>query len=170
VARPDTAAEHALHGDASERLTEEERSVQMTKRIIVVAAIFILALTGALAAQEKPQIIMKPPQTISAVDGPTMFQEYCASCHGKQARGDGPAAAALKTVPADLTRISARNGGTFPVVKVRRYIEGLDEIAAHGNRDMPIWGQVLRGPASDRAAVQIRVENLTKYIESLQQK
>ncbi len=142
----------------------------MTKRIIVVAAIFILALTGALAAQEKPKIIMQPPQTISPVDGPAMFQEYCASCHGKQARGDGPAAAALKTVPADLTRISARNGGTFPVVKVRRYIEGLDEIAAHGNRDMPIWGQVLRGPANDRAAVQIRVENLTKYIESLQQK
>ena len=142
----------------------------MTKRIIVVGAIFMLALAAALAAQEKPKIVMQPPKSISSIDGPAMFQEYCAACHGKQARGDGPAAAALKTVPADLTRISARNGGKFPGTKVRRYIEGLDEIAAHGNRDMPMWGQVLRGTSADRADVQIRVENLTKYIESLQQK
>ena len=142
----------------------------MTKRIIVVGAIFMLALAAALAAQEKPKIVMQPPKPISAIDGPGMFQEYCAACHGKQATGDGPAAAALKTVPADLTRISARNGGKFPTTKVRRYIEGLDEIAAHGNRDMPVWGQVLRGTSADRADVQIRVENLTKYIESLQQK
>jgi mono/diheme cytochrome c family protein len=142
----------------------------MTKRIIVVATIFMVALAGALAAQEKPKIIMKPPQAIYVADGPAMFQEYCAACHGKQGRGDGPAAAALKTVPADLTRISARNGGKFPDTKVRRYIEGLDEIAAHGNRDMPIWGQVLRGQSTDRAAVQLRVENLAKYVESLQQK
>ena len=142
----------------------------MTKRIIVVATIFMVALAGALAAQEKPKIIMKPPQAIDVADGPAMFQEYCAACHGKQGRGDGPAAAALKTVPADLTRISARNGGKFPDTKVRRYIEGLDEIAAHGNRDMPIWGQVLRGQSTDRATVQLRVENLAKYIESLQQK
>jgi hypothetical protein len=53
---------------------------------------------------------------------------------------------------------------------VRRSIEGLDEIAAHGNRDMPVWGQVLRGTSTDNAAVQLRVENLTRYIESLQQK
>jgi mono/diheme cytochrome c family protein len=143
----------------------------MTKRLIVVAAVFMLALAGALAAQEKPKIIMQPPsQQISASDGPAMFQEYCAACHGKQGRGDGPAAVALKTVPADLTRISARNGGKFPGVKVRRYIEGLDEVAAHGNRDMPVWGKVLRGSSLDTASVQVRVENLARYIESLQQK
>ena len=136
----------------------------------VVAALFMLALGGALRAQEKPKIVMKPPPNVDPTDAPGMFQAYCAACHGKQARGDGPAAAALKTVPADLTRISARNGGTFPVAKVRRYIEGLDEIPAHGSRDMPVWGQVLRGVSGSQASVQLRVEGLTKYLESIQQK
>jgi hypothetical protein len=66
---------------------------------------------------------------------------HYAACHGTAARGDGPAAPALKTVPADLTRLSARNGGKFPEARVRRYIEGLDEISAHGSRDMPVWGR-----------------------------
>jgi hypothetical protein len=52
---------------------------------------------------------------------------------------------------------------------VRRYIEGLDELPAHGSRDMPVWGQILRGVSGSTAGVQLRVEALTKYIESLQQ-
>ena len=145
--------------------------MQIMKWSIVLAVMFTLALAGALAAQEKPKIVMKPPPSVDPTDAPAMFQTYCASCHGKQARGDGPAAAALKTAPADLTRISARNGGTFPITKVRRYIEGLDEISAHGSRDMPVWGQVLRGVSGgNEAGVRLRVEGLTKYLESIQQK
>ena len=73
-------------------------------------------------------------------------------------------------VPADLTRLSAQNGGKFPNVRVRRYIEGLDEISAHGSRDMPIWGRALRGMPGGDAAVKLRIEGLTKHVESLQQK
>jgi hypothetical protein len=76
----------------------------------------------------------------------------------------------LKATPADLTRISARNGGKFPTPKVRRYIEGLDEIAAHGSRDMPVWGQALRGVPGGQAGVQLRIEALTRYLESIQVK
>jgi mono/diheme cytochrome c family protein len=141
----------------------------MTKQTLVLAVALTLAFVGVLAAQEKPKVVMKPPPAVDATDSAAMFQAYCAACHGKQARGDGPAAPALKAVPADLTRISARNGGKFPVTKVRRYIEGLDELAAHGSRDMPVWGQVLRGVSGGTAGVQLRVEALTKYIESLQQ-
>jgi mono/diheme cytochrome c family protein len=141
----------------------------MTKWILVLAALFTMAVAGVLAAQDKPKIVMKPPPATDATDAPAMFQAYCAACHGKQARGDGPAAPALKAAPADLTRISARNGGKFPVTKVRRYIEGLDELPAHGSRDMPVWGQILRGVSGSTAGVQLRVEALTKYIESLQQ-
>jgi hypothetical protein len=95
-----------------------------------------------------------------------MFASYCTPCHGKEGRGDGPAAAALKRAPADLTTVSARNGGTFPEVRVRRYIEGLDEVAAHGSRDMPIWGPAFRSIGSDTAA--LRVEALASYLKSIQ--
>ena len=96
-----------------------------------------------------------------------MFDTYCAVCHGKEGKGNGPAASALAKVPADLTRISARNGGTFPEVRVRRYIEGLDEVAAHGTRDMPMWGDLFRSLNRDTA--QIRVAALADYLKSLQQ-
>jgi mono/diheme cytochrome c family protein len=143
--------------------------MQMTKRAVLIATMFMLAFAAAVAAQEKPKIVMQPPPQVAANDPQGMFREYCAACHGTEGKGNGPAAPALKTVPADLTRISARNGGQFPVVKVRRYIEGLDELPAHGSRDMPVWGQVMRGLGSD-AAVKLRVEGLTRYIESIQVK
>jgi mono/diheme cytochrome c family protein len=143
----------------------------MTKRTIAVGALFVLAIGTAAASQDKPQIVKRPPPPVDVADSQGMFREYCSSCHGLTGKGDGPAAAALKTAPADLTKISARNDGKFPTNKVRRYIEGLDEIAAHGSRDMPVWGTVLRSPGGGgKADVQLRIENLTKYLESIQEK
>jgi mono/diheme cytochrome c family protein len=142
----------------------------MTKRTIVMAALFTLALGGTAGAQDKPRIVNKPPPFVEGGDSPGMFREYCAACHGVSGRGDGPAAAALKAVPADLTRLSARNGGKFPDTRVRRYIEGLDEISAHGSRDMPVWGKALRGMPGGDAGVRMRIEGLTRHVESLQQK
>jgi mono/diheme cytochrome c family protein len=143
----------------------------MTYRTIAGAALFVLAIGGAAASQEKPQIVKRPPPAVDVADSAGMFREYCASCHGQKGKGDGPAAAALKTAPADLTRISARNDGKFPTSKIRRFIEGLDEVAAHGSRDMPVWGTVLRSPGGGgQADVQLRIENLTKYLESIQEK
>ena len=142
----------------------------MTKRTIVLAATFALALGGAVGAQDKPRIINKPPPFVEGNDAPAMFREYCAPCHGAGGRGDGPAAPALKAVPADLTRLSARNGGKFPDSRVRRYIEGLDEISAHGSRDMPVWGKALRTLPGGESAMRLRIEGLTRHVESMQQK
>jgi hypothetical protein len=61
----------------------------------------------------------------------------------------------------------ARNGGKFPDVQVKRYIEGLDEVAAHGSRDMPMWGELFRSLSRDTA--QIRVQALSDYVKGLQQ-
>ena len=95
-----------------------------------------------------------------------MFDTYCAVCHGKDGTGNGPAAKALVKAPADLSRISARNNGTFPDIRVRRYIEGLDEVPAHGTRDMPMWGDLFRSLNRDTA--QIRIAGLAEYLKSLQ--
>lgn len=73
--------------------------------------------------------------------GQKYFEQYCSSCHGTDGRGKGPVAEALRTPPADLTRIAQHRGGTFPEAEVAMYIDGRIDVKAHGSRDMPVWGQ-----------------------------
>lgn len=130
---------------------------------------FVVAMLLASAGSVDAQQIERAPITrTSPVDGKAMFESYCVPCHGPSGVGDGPAAKALTKAPADLTRISARNGGTFPTVRVRRYIEGADEVPAHGSRDMPMWGALFR--ALNRDMVVQRIETLTQYLEAMQRK
>lgn len=138
----------------------------MRAAFLVIVGSLAISATGALA-QQKPKIEQAPIPRVSASDGKEMFAAYCAACHGKAAKGDGPAAAALKKAPADLTTLSARNKGDFPEVRVRRYIEGVDELAAHGTREMPVWGPLFRDLNRDTAA--LRIEALAGYLKSLQQ-
>jgi len=127
-----------------------------------------MALTLSASVAPAQTKVDKAPIQRTAIDGKTMFDSYCAVCHGKEAKGDGPAAGALKKPSTDLTRLSAKNGGAFPDVKVRRYIEGLDEVESHGTRDMPIWGGAFK--ALDRDMAQIRVSALVEYLKTLQTK
>ncbi len=100
-----------------------------------------------------------------------MYRAYCASCHGVQGKGDGPAAPALKQRPADLTTLAKQSGGKFPAVRVFQSVEGDAAIAAHGSREMPVWGTALRRAGADNeAALKLRVRNLVRYIESIQVK
>jgi len=100
-----------------------------------------------------------------------MYLAYCACCHGKDGKGDGPAASALKIAPTDLTLLAAKNGGIFPGNHVAQTIRGGSNTPSHGSKDMPVWGPIFGaiGIKSD-GVLQLRVRNLTKYIESLQQK
>jgi mono/diheme cytochrome c family protein len=130
----------------------------------------LIAGSGCLAeAQSKPPLKHVQPETISAADGPAMFRAYCGVCHGTNAEGGGPAAGALKKRPADLTQLSRKNQGKFPILRVEHVIQGADVVEAHGSRDMPVWGAVFR-TLGDDATVKLRIENLTNYLESLQRK
>jgi mono/diheme cytochrome c family protein len=133
---------------------------------IFTACVLFVGSAGVALAQPKPRIEQAPMAQLPASDGAGMFQAYCSPCHGKLGRGDGPAAPALKTAPADLTGIAARNKGTFPEVRVKRFIEGADEVAAHGTRDMPIWGPAFR--ALNRDTAVLRVQALADYLRSIQ--
>jgi hypothetical protein len=133
---------------------------------IIVGVVVLLSWTVAVHAQSEVKKV--PIKPVPASNAAAMFESYCAPCHGKDATGTGPVAKALTKAPADLTRIAARNGGTFPDVKVKRYIEGLDEIPAHGTRDMPMWGELFRSLSRDTA--QIRVQALNDYLKGLQVK
>ena len=81
--------------------------------------------------------------------GGQAFATHCASCHGADARGSGPVAAALNIRPADLTRIAARRGGDFPADDLAAWIDGRLASPAHGTREMAGLGlPICRGPAA----------------------
>lgn len=122
-----------------------------------------LLLASCVHADEAPDL-----------SGSELYQHFCASCHGLKARGNGPVARTLKAKVPDLTRIAARNGGTYPAEQVRETIDGMRLRDAHGTRDMPVWGwqfYAIDGEdpvRRERAAEFIR--RLVDYLASVQRK
>lgn len=135
-----------------------------------VSFMLILFLAFAcMAANAQPVVKKTAIEPTSPASGQQMFTTYCAVCHGKSGKGDGPAATALKKTPANLTELTARSGGKYPELKVYSTIKGDADIPAHGSRDMPMWGTLFQSLSRGSSAeVQMRITNLTKYVESLQ--
>jgi mono/diheme cytochrome c family protein len=107
---------------------------------------------------------------IYSVKGQDLFRAHCAACHGPQGKGDGPLAPALKAKVPDLTLLAKNSGGKFPSVRVRDSIAGDKFVQSHGSREMPIWGPIFHQIESDQDFGDVRLQNLTKYLESIQQK
>lgn len=108
--------------------------------------------------------------------GEADFRISCSSCHGEYGRGEGGKAFGLSVEPPDLTTLSRRNGGVFPRERLRGIIDGREDIKVHGDREMPVWGQLFKldaeeglgGAEGDETAVERRIEALIDFIESLQ--
>lgn len=98
----------------------------------------IALITALLLAQ--PALAENPDR------GRDLFLDHCATCHGTEARGDGPMAPVLSILPADLTQLGAMNDGRFPIDRVIRRIDGTTEVLAHGG-PMPLFGLLLDGPS-----------------------
>jgi mono/diheme cytochrome c family protein len=128
-----------------------------------------LLVTISILAQRCPAQEMKYPP-VGSLDGPVIFRGYCAPCHGLDGKGHGPAASALNSKVADLTLLSRRARGQFPGDRLRNILEGTQTPAAHGSREMPIWGPVFHFVEADQDLGSVRVQNLVTYIESLQRK
>lgn len=73
--------------------------------------------------------------------GKREYMNKCAVCHGPSGKGDGGAIDILRTAPTDLTQLSKKNGGVFPVERVSAVIDGRQPVKGHGTQDMPIWGR-----------------------------
>ena len=115
-----------------------------------------------------PQTAPQFQQLIRSVAGPDLFRAYCAPCHGADAKGHGPAAATLRARVPDLTILAKNNGGKFPAGRVRKTVMGDDVIAAHGSREMPVWGPIFNQVEDDVDRGNVRLENLVLYLESIQ--
>ena len=103
---------------------------------MLVAAASAIALAGA---QGSPTAASGAKEQ---ADGAALFRAHCASCHGVSGLGNGAVAKFLKLPPANLTRISARNGGVFPADRVGKTIDGRQFVRTHGESTMPVWGPI----------------------------
>jgi mono/diheme cytochrome c family protein len=141
----------------------------MHRRIALGGVLLLTVCIWSFAQQ--PKVVSVPARQTPASSGREMFADYCASCHGGDGKGGGPAAAALKVPATDLTQLARQNGGKFPARRVAKAISGEAGIPAHGSKEMPVWGPVFLSMSQQHESVaRLRIANLTDYIQSLQQK
>ena len=133
--------------DAKEKLIwiKARRSGMRKSDGSVTGEIAMRALVGSLGvgmiALAMGCAVTPPPP-----DGHQLFSDLCAGCHGVDGKGHGPSAPGLSQQPADLTKISAKNHGVFPRVKVMSWIDGFTRAGKHGGLVMPIFDPLLDGP------------------------
>ncbi len=153
---------------------------------VFVAVVLMPGFVAAAADfQEAAQPATRRMRQISSVDGKDLYAEYCAQCHGREGKGDGPRAKDLSKPVPDLTRIAARSGGEFKRSKVERFISGEDRpgsapridpktgrtviMTDEGQDPMPVWHYVFRRMWPDQMP-QIRISNIARYLEKIQVK
>jgi mono/diheme cytochrome c family protein len=135
---------------------------------LVFVLLVLLLLSWFVAAQ---QVKSQGHPTSARASGQALFQQYCASCHGDDGKGAGPAAVAFKVQPPDLTALSRQNRGKFPRDRVVQAIRGDRKQSAHGSTDMPVWGPVfLALTGMNQVEAERRVSDLTEHIKSVQVK
>ena len=138
-----------------------------------VKGVLVILLFSALAAGQTPaEKKSAAPSKTEPIWGKQLYVSYCAMCHGTDAKGGGPFSPQLKVWPPDLTQLASKNNGTYPAMRVSEMIDGeFGKASAHGSREMPIWGPVFRTMAhGHNDSAQVRISNVVKYLESLQQK
>ncbi len=145
----------------------------MFKQALILLGTLLLATSASLAQTATTPVVKKAPiQQTSAASGKEMFNAYCAPCHGADGKGNGPAAAAMKSTPTDLSQLTYKHDGKYPasfLAGVLRF--GSSPNSAHGSADMPVWGPLFRSLDKYHDSVeQQRVSNLVSYIETLQAK
>jgi mono/diheme cytochrome c family protein len=146
-------------------------SVRIRTRSLVLLGFALscsILADAAATAQTKPGTPSPSESLIYSLKGPDLFRAYCATCHGSSGKGGGPTARALKAKVPDLTLLAKNNEGQFPSARVLKIIAGDEVLASHGSREMPIWGPIFHQIESDQDFGNVRLENLVKYLESVQ--
>lgn len=137
----------------------------------VASVVLLAAAKPDKNGEALPEVNPDASRLVQSLDGATLYKAYCATCHGIDGKGIGPMTEWLKIKSPDLTRLSIREGGKFPIARVERIIAGEENITGgHGTREMPVWGPVFSQIAWDQDLGRIRIYNLAKYLETIQDK
>jgi mono/diheme cytochrome c family protein len=140
----------------------------MSQAILFSALVLVIFAGDQGIPSQANKVQTEMPDVAS---GKQTYREYCASCHGEDGKGMGPAASALKTPPSDLTTLAKRHAGKFPEEYVSEILRLGLPIRAHGSSDMPVWGPIFGARDKfNEVAVRRRIKNLCAYLASLQEK
>lgn len=132
-----------------------------------IGATVIPVLMGTLLIASVTRAADAPPPAKAA------YTKYCGACHGEEGKGDGIVSGFLRPRPADLTQLAKKAGGKFPFKQTMDTIDGTTNVRAHGDPNMPVWGETLRrevSGANPQARARGKLMLITQYIESIQQK
>lgn len=130
----------------------------------------LVVITCALGQAQQTIVKKVAAKPTVSTSGKELFRQYCAVCHGTDGKGGGPAAAALKSSPTDLTQIAKNNSSRFPEDRMMRILRGEETVTAHGSQDMPVWGTILHNGTNNLELAQARVHGLLQYVEDIQAK
>ena len=131
-------------------------------------ALLFVILTAVANDHRTENQAQFPPTYVPS--GQQIYQQFCAACHGMDAKGNGPAASRLKTPPPDLTTLAKRNMGKFPYDYVAGVLRFGPGPSSHGSSDMPTWGPIFQiVDKNNEQAVRQRIKNLSAYLASLQE-
>jgi len=140
----------------------------MRNAVLFTTFLFVISIAGAKGGPTVDGTL--PPNYVPS--GKLTYRLYCASCHGIDAKGQGPFASMLKVPPADLTTLAKRHDGKFPYDYVSDILRfGPGPTILHGSSDMPTWGSIFQYfDKNNERAVEQRIRNLCNYLASLQEK
>jgi mono/diheme cytochrome c family protein len=141
-------------------------------------AVVLAGLVVGLAACPEPAEPERADRTAAAPAGEggpgrILYITYCQSCHGLAGRGDGPAAASLRTPPPDLTLLWKRYGTPLDRERLVEYIDGRWLVDAHGRGEMIVWGREFFEDAPSttpnlEGTKRHLIQVLAGYLETLQ--
>jgi mono/diheme cytochrome c family protein len=124
----------------------------------------LLAATPGAGAEPAPDV----------EQGHALYLRYCGSCHGAMGDGNGPVGSVLKVRPTNLRKLGERYGRPLPE-SVLRSIDGREQVAAHGDRTMPVWGRsfilILEEPDQplpSESEVRAALQSILLYLDSIQ--
>ncbi len=148
---------------------------------VTVMAVAVVGTVGGGSARGE--------QDAAVAQGQKLYAQYCASCHGANGTGNGPAATTLNPKPSDLTQIAKKNGGKFPFYETMQLISGRTPMSenqdaslpglpkAHGDPKMPAWGEVFsREELAKGTSLDLQLQTtgkimlITEYLQSIQAK
>ena len=134
--------------------------------------VYGVLLAGSFAAAQSPrkQKVKETPPLIDSIQGRALFKAYCASCHGVDAKGDGPMASSLKVKPSDLTRIALATAERFPSCALSESSPVRSTTEGTWTSEMPVWGPIFSRVDVDQDLGRVRIDNLARYLREIQVK
>ena len=129
----------------------------------------LIALTFLVAAQAQRSLGDAPVKPAKAT-----YLRSCSACHGESGKGDGVVSHLMRPKPTDLTKLAKENKGEFPYARTMRVIDGREAVRAHGDPDMPVWGEIFHvedGMTLNRqATVRGKLMLIVDHLSSIQVK